>query len=84
MRTSDQDTNIGNKVPPASTSDNRSSDEESTKGFNYLKRDVIRLLGILCYENKMAQDRIRECGGIHAIMNMCVPDDRNPCGYFVL
>jgi Spinocerebellar ataxia type 10 protein domain len=50
-------------------------------GFSYLKRDLVRLLGILCNEVKAVQDRVRECGGIHILMNLCVVDERNPCAY---
>ena len=49
------------------------------KGFSYLKRDLVRLVGALAYENRMAQDRIRAHNGITVIMNMCVADERNPC-----
>ncbi|KDQ19189.1 hypothetical protein BOTBODRAFT_102916, partial [Botryobasidium botryosum FD-172 SS1] len=47
-------------------------------GFAYLKRDLVRVLGLICEENKSLQDRIRSCGGIEAVMNLCVIDDRNP------
>lgn len=47
-------------------------------GFLYLKRDLVRLIGILCHGDKATQDRIRQCDGIPVIMNMCVIDDRNP------
>ncbi|KAJ6624949.1 spinocerebellar ataxia type 10 protein domain-containing protein [Mycena sp. CBHHK59/15] len=47
-------------------------------GFSYLKRDLVRLLGILCHGTKAAQDRARHCGGIEVVMNMCVIDERNP------
>jgi len=47
-------------------------------GFSYLKRDLVRLLGILCYDNKAMQDRVRVCGGIPVVLNLCVIDDRNP------
>ncbi|KAG1741090.1 spinocerebellar ataxia type 10 protein domain-containing protein [Suillus lakei] len=47
-------------------------------GFSYLKRDLVRLVGVLCHRDKTFQDRIRVCGGIHVIMNMCVVDERNP------
>lgn len=47
-------------------------------GFLYLKRDLVRLIGILCHEDKATQDRIRQCDGIPVIMNMCVIDERNP------
>ncbi|KAF9648887.1 hypothetical protein BDM02DRAFT_3095712 [Thelephora ganbajun] len=47
-------------------------------GFSYVKRDLVRLLGILCVGEKAVQDRIRACGGIPVIMNLCVVDERNP------
>ncbi|KAF5352890.1 hypothetical protein D9757_012091 [Collybiopsis confluens] len=47
-------------------------------GFNFLKRDLVRLLGILCNENRAVQDRLRKCGGIEVVMNLCAIDDRNP------
>ena len=52
------------------------------RGFSYVKRDVVRLVGILCYENRAVQDRVRLCGGITAVMNLCITDQRNPCTYF--
>ncbi|KAL4063173.1 spinocerebellar ataxia type 10 protein domain-containing protein [Scleroderma citrinum] len=47
-------------------------------GFSYLKRDLVRLLGILCHKDKKTQDCIRNCDGIPVIMSMCVIDERNP------
>lgn len=47
-------------------------------GFSYLKRDLVRLVGVLCHRDKTFQDRIRANGGIPVIMNMCVVDERNP------
>ncbi|GLB41722.1 putative spinocerebellar ataxia type 10 protein domain containing protein [Lyophyllum shimeji] len=47
-------------------------------GFQYLKRDLVRLLGILCHGVKAVQDLIRTCGGIPVVMNLCVIDERNP------
>ncbi|KAF8631860.1 hypothetical protein AX15_002130 [Amanita polypyramis BW_CC] len=47
-------------------------------GFSYLKRDLVRLLGILCHKERNVQDRIRNCGGIPVVMNLCVIDERNP------
>ncbi|KAG1746702.1 spinocerebellar ataxia type 10 protein domain-containing protein [Suillus paluster] len=47
-------------------------------GFSYLKRDLVRLVGVLCHRDAIFQDRIRVCGGIAVIMNMCVVDERNP------
>lgn len=48
-------------------------------GFSYVKRDLVRLLGVLCYKDRKTQDSIRNCGGITVILNMCVVDERNPC-----
>ncbi|KAG1750046.1 spinocerebellar ataxia type 10 protein domain-containing protein [Suillus occidentalis] len=49
-----------------------------SNGFSYLKRDLVRLVGVLCHRDKTFQDHIRVCGGIPVIMNMCVVDERNP------
>ena len=51
-------------------------------GFPYLKRDLVKLLGILCHDSKPIQDRIRCCGGIPIVLNLCVIDERNPCKSF--
>ncbi|KAF9078191.1 spinocerebellar ataxia type 10 protein domain-containing protein [Rhodocollybia butyracea] len=56
----------------------RSISALDTPGFNFLKRDLVRLLGILCYEDQAVQDRLRKCGGIEVVMNLCVVDERNP------
>jgi len=48
-------------------------------GFSYVKRDLVRLLGILCAGKSAVQDRVRACGGIPVVMNLCVVDERNPC-----
>jgi len=55
-----------------------STDTPSSPGFNYVKRDLTRLLGIVASGNKAVQDRVRACGGIPVIMNLCVVDDQNP------
>ncbi|KAL6304512.1 spinocerebellar ataxia type 10 protein domain-containing protein, partial [Sparassis latifolia] len=52
--------------------------ESPPLGLVYIKRDLVRLLGILCAHNHPVQDRVRLCGGIPVIMNMCVIDDQNP------
>ncbi|KAJ3540044.1 hypothetical protein NM688_g6281 [Phlebia brevispora] len=48
------------------------------KGFAYLKRDLARLLGILASGRRAVQDRVRACGGLPVVLNLCVVDDRNP------
>lgn len=47
-------------------------------GFSYVKRDLIRLLGVLSHGVRSVQDRTREAGGLPVVMNMCVIDERNP------
>jgi ataxin-10 len=52
---------------------------DPARGFLYLKRDLVRLLGVLCHGVKSVQDRARQAGGLPVVMNMCVIDERNPC-----
>ncbi|KAI6149761.1 spinocerebellar ataxia type 10 protein domain-containing protein [Pisolithus tinctorius] len=54
------------------------ADVTDPTGFLYLKRDLVRLVGIICHGDRVTQDRIRQCNGIPVIMNMCVIDERNP------
>lgn len=64
-------------VPPKGSA---ADDESPVKaGFSYVKRDLVRLLGVLCAGEKVVQDRVRACGGIPVVMNLCVVDERNPC-----
>lgn len=63
-------------VPPK---DSATGDEGPAKaGFSYVKRDLVRLLGVLCAGARVVQDRVRACGGIPVVMNLCVVDERNP------
>ncbi|KAH9915726.1 spinocerebellar ataxia type 10 protein domain-containing protein [Fomitopsis serialis] len=66
----------GMRPPPADTV---SSTQSGVEGFSYVKRDLVRLLGIIALDDNPVQDRVRECGGIPVVMNLCVIDDRNPC-----
>ncbi|KAF9531749.1 spinocerebellar ataxia type 10 protein domain-containing protein [Crepidotus variabilis] len=52
--------------------------DPSSIGFSYLKRDLVRLLGVLCAGVKSVQDRTRDAGGLPVVMNLCVIDERNP------
>ncbi|KAG8771048.1 hypothetical protein FRC12_003880 [Ceratobasidium sp. 428] len=47
-------------------------------GFQFVKRDLIRLLGTVVHDDKSIQDRIRERGGIQVVLSLCAVDDRNP------
>jgi len=51
---------------------------QNTDGFYYLKRDLVRLLGVLCHGVRAVQDRTRVAGGLPVVMNLCVIDERNP------
>ena len=52
---------------------------QAAQAFAHIKRDLVRLLGILASDNPVVQDRVRECGGLPVVMNLCVIDDYNPC-----
>ncbi|XP_078679036.1 ataxin-10-like [Branchiostoma floridae x Branchiostoma belcheri] len=43
-----------------------------------LKRDLIRLLGNMCFQNRSNQDKVRELEGIPLILDHCSIDDHNP------
>ena len=62
------------------------SETADAKGFAYLKRDLVRLLGALVHEDRAMQDRVRAAEGIPVVLSLCVVDERNPCTFlsFVL
>ncbi|KAI0725847.1 spinocerebellar ataxia type 10 protein domain-containing protein [Fomitopsis betulina] len=62
--------------PPSADAATRS--HPGVEGLSYVKRDLVRLLGIISLDDRGVQDRVRECGGIPVVMNLCVIDDRNP------
>lgn len=43
-----------------------------------LKRDLVRLIGNMCYDNKNCQDQVRHLDGIQAILDNCRIEDKNP------
>ncbi|QRV88598.1 extracellular matrix protein 14 [Ceratobasidium sp. AG-Ba] len=47
-------------------------------GFQFVKRDLVRLLAILVHDDGSIQKRIRERGGVEVVLSMCAVDDRNP------
>ncbi|KAF9245294.1 spinocerebellar ataxia type 10 protein domain-containing protein [Melanogaster broomeanus] len=65
-------------VSPRASQDHVSPAASDPTGFSYLKRDLVRLVSILCHKDGSTQDRVRSCGGIPVIMSMCVVDERNP------
>lgn len=70
--------NFGKPVPSSEAIQSIPRAPDPT-GFSYVKRDLVRLLGVLCHKDRKIQDSIRNCEGITVIMNMCVVDERNPC-----
>ncbi|CAO3642994.1 unnamed protein product [Cunninghamella echinulata] len=52
--------------------------EKSKLGFNYLKREIVKCIGSLCYKDKVNQDLVRECGGLPLILNQMKIDESNP------
>lgn len=64
---------------PSSKPLEESGEEDSSTGFAYVKRDLVRILGGMAYSDEEVQNRLRVCGGIHVILNLCVVDERNPC-----
>ncbi|TFK39966.1 spinocerebellar ataxia type 10 protein domain-containing protein [Crucibulum laeve] len=71
--------NFGKPVHmPAQGTPSPTQNATDSTGFSYLKRDLVRLLGVLCHDDRAVQDRIRDTGGIPVVMNLCVVDERNP------
>jgi len=68
--------NFGKPVSPDGSPSLQRS--QSADGFSYLKRDLVRLLGVLCHGVRAVQDRTRAAGGLPVVMNLCVIDERNP------
>lgn len=72
------------KVKPMFTR-NESVDQPATldaSGFQFLKRDLVRLLGIITHEDPGIQVRVRECGGVQLVLGLCAIDESNPCESF--
>jgi ataxin-10 len=53
--------------------------ENETSGFAYVKRELVKLVGLMAHSDRLVQDRLRVCGGIEVVLNMCIVDERNPC-----
>lgn len=45
--------------------------------LGHLKRNCVRILGILAFDSKDAQNRIREAGGLGLLLGMCQISDVN-------
>jgi ataxin-10 len=47
--------------------------------FLNIKRDLVRLLSVLTFEDKVVCDQVRKYGGVQVILGLCEVDERNPC-----
>jgi len=63
---------------PHQTTPGSSKSSMDPAAFAYVKRDLVRMIGIVCHKDRAVQDRIRLCGGIYVVLNLCVVDERNP------
>ncbi|CAG8738829.1 1283_t:CDS:2, partial [Acaulospora morrowiae] len=61
-----------------STSVLASKSQNGVAGFSYIKRDIVKVIGNMSFENKTVQDEVRKLGGIPLILNQCNIDDNNP------
>lgn len=57
------------------------AEENTTLPFQNVKRDLVRLLGLLAYDDTKVGDIVREKGGVEMVLGMCETDERNPCEY---
>lgn len=46
--------------------------------FLKVKRDLVRLLGVLAYDDVPVGNAIREAGGVQLVLGLCETDERNP------
>lgn len=70
---------IRSRNPVAPTADPR--EEMGPRGFAFLRRDLVRIIGLLAFEDKAMQDLVRERGGVEAVLSLSAMDDRNPCAF---
>ena len=50
-----------------------------TAPLSSVKRNLVRLLGILTFEDTTVSDLVREYDGVHLILGMTEVDELNPC-----
>jgi len=58
--------------------------QQGSLRFMFIKRDTVKVIGNMAYENKIVQDEVRKLGGIPLILNQCNIDDNNPCEHYFL
>ena len=65
------------RVKPSASSSRSASAE--TAPLSSIKRDLVRLLGILTFEDVAVGDLVRERGGVQLILSMTEVDESIPC-----
>lgn len=61
---------------PANPVSNEAPTERSLGG---IKVSLIRLLGVLTFDDKPVSDQVREHGGVQLVLSMTEVDELNPC-----
>lgn len=56
-----------------------SNDAPTERSLGGIKVSLIRLLGVLSYENTNVGDQVRNHGGIQLVLSMTEVDELNPC-----
>ena len=67
---------------PAIQSVEEESHQIEPAAIGQLKRTCVRIIGILAFDSKATQERIREAGGIGLLLGMCQISDINPSKSF--
>lgn len=49
------------------------------KPFSNLKRDLVRLLGVLTFNDTRVGDQVREYEGVQLVLSLTEIDEANPC-----
>lgn len=55
------------------------AEPDTSLPFQNVKRDLVRLLGLLAYDDTDVGDRVRAAWGVETVLGMCETDERNPC-----
>lgn len=61
--------------------ENFNTSSSSSIALESLKKSCVRLVGILAWQDKTAQDEIRELGGLNLLLGMCQINDLNPSAF---
>lgn len=65
------------RVKPSAAS--RPPTSNGTAPLSSIKRDLVRLLGVLTFEDTAVGDLVQGCGGVQLVLSMTEVDVSNPC-----